>query len=455
MELTIQNVGTLEIKDFLGGKLQCECQKPHTIEMERILIEENAIAKIPTILQELGFKKALVVADTNTDAVAGQAVGKILSQAAFSYKKFVFKVEEDLVPNEEAVGALLIQVDPSIDVIVTIGTGTLNDLAKFVGHRTGIPTVIVATAPSMDGFASTGAALIVDNLKTSFECMCPSVIIGDVNILKTAPLEMIVAGFGDILGKYSALTDWKLSTIINGEYYCPVAAKMVTDSMEKCLDNMEGIKNREAVAIKNLMEALVLTGIAMSFVGNSRPASGCEHHLAHYWEMMFLFQGKKAVLHGTKVGIATIITGKLSALAAKTPIDFAQALTQANSFQQDDWKKTVEKLYQKAAGEIINSNEKEQRNSITKRITRLEIIKEKLPEIMEVIHAVPSPASIIAILENAGGMVQPGQVGIDKEMAINGILMAKEVRTRYTLLNFLSDVGLLEGFAHEVGKEIQ
>ena len=168
-----------------------------------------------------------------------------------------------------------------VDVILTIGTGTLNDLGKFVSYKLGIASIIVATAPSMDGFASNGSALIVDNLKTTFEVDVPKAIIGDVNILKESPMEMILAGFGDIVGKYSALNDWQLGKIINKEYYCDVTIKMVNNSIKKCMDNSEGMVNRDETAIKNLMEALVLTGIAMSFVGNSRPASGSELSLIH------------------------------------------------------------------------------------------------------------------------------------------------------------------------------
>lgn len=449
MNMTIKNVDRLAIKDFLGNEIQCACNKPHHVGIDRILIEKDAIHQLPAMLREFQFKKALMIADLHTYEVAGKKVESVLGKEEFLYKKIVFQ-EEELVPDEAAVGKLFIQVEADTDVIVTIGTGTLNDLAKFVSHKLGIPTIIVATAPSMDGFASTGAALIVDNLKTSFECVCPKGIIGDIAILKEAPMNMIIAGFGDIVGKYSALTDWKLSNVINGEYYCDVVVKMVTDSMAKCIDNIDGIRKREEMAITNLMEALVVTGIAMSFVGNSRPASGSEHHLAHYWEMMFLFEHKKAVLHGTKVGIATIITAKLSELFTKSNINFAEAVSKANSFDQSQWKESVEKIYLKAAQEIIHINEKEERNVITKRVARIHRIHEKLDEIIHIFHSVPSAGEIKAILKSAGGASAPCEVGIKEQHVINGILMAKEVRTRYTILNFLADLGLLEGFAQEV-----
>jgi glycerol-1-phosphate dehydrogenase [NAD(P)+] len=455
MNITRQNLDQFAIEDFLGSEIHCECQKAHHVGIDRILIEKNAIYKLPGCLREFHCKKALVIADLHTDEAAGKLVEAVLADAKFSYKKFVFQAKEDVVPDEAAVGKLLIQVEKDTDIIITVGTGTLNDLAKFVSHKIGIPAIIVATAPSMDGFASTGAALIVDDLKTSFECVCPKAIIGDVNILKQAPLNMIIAGFGDIVGKYSALTDWKLGNMINNEYYCDVVVKMVTDSMEKCINNIEGMKKREDTAIQNLMEALVVTGIAMSFVGNSRPASGSEHHLAHYWEMMFLFEHKKAVLHGTKVGIATIVTAKLSELLAKTDIDFDEAIAKANSFSQTQWQESVEQLYLKAAQEIIHINEQEQRNSITKRVARIHIIQQHIDEITDMIQHVPSAREIKALLKNAGGASHPSEVGIDEHHVMNGILMAKEVRTRYTILNFLSDLGLLEKFAYEVNDDLQ
>lgn len=455
MNISINNVAMLDIKDFLGDEIKCECKKPHHVSIDRIIIEKDAILKLPEMLRDFQFKKALLIADLHTYEVAGKVAESVLMKEKFPFKKFVFQEQEELVPNEAAVGKLLIQAEKDIDVIVTIGTGTLNDLAKFVSHKIGIPAIIVATAPSMDGFASTGAALIVDNLKTSFECVCPKGIIGDVTILKQAPMNMIIAGFGDILGKYSALTDWKLGKVINDEYYCDVVVKMVTDSMAKCINNIEGIKIREETAIKNLMEALVVTGIAMSYVGNSRPASGSEHHLAHYWEMMFLFEHKKAVLHGTKVGIATIIMAKLSELVAQSKINFEEVIAKINSFDQSQWKENVLEVYQKAAAEIIHINKKEERNSISKRLARINRIQENINEIIDIFKSVPSAKEIKSILKNAGGATRPSQVGIDEHHVVNGIIMAKEVRTRYTILNFLSDLDLLEGFAYVINDELK
>lgn len=456
MELTVQNVANLEINDFLKGTLNCECGKPHSISIENVLIEKDAIRKLPEVLEQLGYKKILLIADTNTYKAAGSKVQDILIKDNISFKKYIFQVEgKDLIPNEEAVGKLLIQVEKDTEIIVTVGSGTLNDLAKFVSYRLGISCMIVATAPSMDGFASNSSALILDNLKTTCDAVCVKAIIGDISILKEAPMEMILAGFGDIVGKCSALNDWKLSQVINNEYLCEVAYKMANDSLNKCINNTDGIKNREDIAIKNLMEALVVAGIAMSYVGNTRPASGSEHHLAHYWEMMFSFDGKKALLHGRKVAIATVITAKLREILSKSKIDFEEAITTAKKFDQNKWKESVEKLYKKAANGIISANEKENLNSIEDRLKRISIIEENLGKIINIIKEMPSAKEIELVLKKVGAPYNPKQVGIDEKDLVNGILMAKEVRIRYTILNFLSDIGVLEDFAYQVRDYIE
>lgn len=452
MDLTIENVSELHMNDFLRNDLKCQCGKNHSIALEDVIVEENAIRKIPDLLRKYKFKKVLVVSDEHTYFAAGKFVAETLDKSNFKYKEFIFKIKEDLVPNEEAVGRLLIQIDKDIDAIVTVGTGTLNDLAKFVSHKLKIPSIIVGTAPSMDGFVSNGAALIVGNLKITYDAAVPKAIIGDVNVLKKSPKDMILAGFGDIVGKYSALNDWKLSKIINKEYYCDVTVKMVENSLKKCIDNVEGIKNRESEAIKNLMKALVLTGIAMSFVGNSRPASGSEHHLAHYFEMMFLFGNKKAILHGRKVGVNTIITTKLREMLVNKNIDFDKAVYKAKSFDINKWKDKVNSTFKEAAKGIIEISKKDETTSVPKRLKRIENIKENQEEIKKVLKEVPSTEEIKNILIKAGAPTLPEQIGIKNTSIFNAILMSKEIRTRYTVLSLISDLGLLEEFACEIEK---
>ncbi len=455
MQLTLENVDSLKITDYIGGELSCTCGRPHTIAMDKILIEEGAIKKTGQVLQELGYKKALLVADDNTWEAAGKMAAKALEKAGMNYKVCVFqRQQDDLVPDEMAAGKIFIQTDRDVDVILSVGSGVLNDLGKFVSYKLGIDSVIVATAPSMDGFASTGAALIVGDLKTSYNVSCPRAVIGDVDILREAPMPMIIAGWSDIIGKYSALADWKISQIVNREFYCDVTVQMVKKSIQTCMDNIEKIKQRDPQAIKNLMEGLVLTGIAMSFVGISRPASGSEHHLAHYWEMQFLFAHKKAIFHGTKVGIGTTLTTRLYELLREATVDFGKAEEKARSFDEKKWRADVERYYQQCAGEIIALSEQDQRNSLPDKLERLAIIRQNWPEIEQVLAEVAPSATVKKILHEAEAPVKPQDVGIDGQMAVDAVRMAKEVRNRYTILTLLADLGLLDEFSQEIGREL-
>lgn len=446
--MNLENFKEFKIRDFLKKKFTCNCGKEHRVDIDDIVIEKEAIVFLPSLIKQYNFKKIFIVADANTYKVAGEITETALQGNGFDLKKYIFEDEEHLIPDEKAVGKLLIQIPNDTELILAIGSGTLNDLSRYLSYKLNIPYFIVVTAPSMDGYASTVSPLIVNDLKTTYEAISPRAIIADINIIKNAPMEMITAGLGDILGKYTCLCDWELGRIINGEYYCEAVVNIIRSSIQKCVSNIDGIKNRDSSAIKNLMEGLVLSGIAMSFVGNSRPASGSEHHLSHFWEMMFLLEGKKAILHGTKVGIATLIITKLYELLVIKTVNFNNAMDKVNSFNQEEWVKCIEKIYKTAAPGIIELEERVQKNSIEKYNKRIQIIKSKWNDIIRTIKKiVPSSKEIEAILQKVDAPINPLQVGVDSNTILNSIIFAKEIRSRYTVLQLLWDLGLLEEFA--------
>ena len=219
MELSMRNVDALTSSAFLHREMHCTCGKTHFMDVDKVLIEEQALNKLVPLLQEYGTKKPLVIMDKNTKAAAGKKVFALLEAAAFPYSVFCFNTPKSLVPDEYALGAVLSKIDDGTDLLLAVGSGVLNDITKFVGRRTGLPEILVATAPSMDGFVSNTSALTLGNMKSSVPCDLPRVILGDIEILKLAPKPMILAGLGDMIGKYSALTDWQLSRLINGEYW--------------------------------------------------------------------------------------------------------------------------------------------------------------------------------------------------------------------------------------------
>ena len=277
MEVTNDN----EYSGIIKG-VDCACGKHHACDIGYVAIERGAIDHLKKLCE--GKQNVLLVADENTYKAAGQQTMAAL--AGKTLRSVIFSGATILIPNEEAVAEVEKELE-GIDVIVGIGSGVIQDLCKFVSFNSGIPYYIVATAPSMDGYASSGAAMIMGGMKVTYSAKVPDAILADPVVLKDAPFSMIQAGYGDIVGKYSALNDWKLSHAVKDEYFCQYIYDLTFDMLKKTLELADGLVQRDEESVKVLMEALVGVGIAMSFAGNSRPASGSEHHLSHYFIWIF------------------------------------------------------------------------------------------------------------------------------------------------------------------------
>lgn len=444
---------------FAKSFLCPSCGRVHQADIGTVLIEPGALERIPAVLAQVqrsdGQKiqpsdRLLLVMDEHTRQAAGTRVARILNQAGYAdCQCLVYPGQGQLVADEAALGRFYHHLDRQTALIVAVGSGTINDLSRYVSFKFGIPYVIVATAPSMDGYASSVSPLIVDNLKTTFEAVCAAAIIADTEVMAKAPAAMIAAGFADILGKYNALCDWQISHIVTGEYYCDTIADMVRNSLKTCVAHSAGIAARETQAIAALCEALILTGVAMAYAGNSRPASSAEHHLAHFWEMRFLFEGKQPVLHGTKVGIATLATAYLHRRLAEQPqVDFDAALQALESYDAGEWEKTMRRVYGPGAPGVIATERAAGKNDVGAAKARIRRIRDHWDELMSIQKkAFPDIAVLERLLLQTGGPIHPQQVGLTAEEVYDSLRYAKEIRPRYSLLQLLWDLNLLAPYA--------
>ena len=377
----------LPISQWAGMEYSCACGKSHKVDIQAIRVGSGVIQELPGILRDLGASHIFLVADNYTYEAAGRQVEQLLDQAGLAYHKRVFQTETPLVPNEYALGSVLAAMTSQDDMLLAVGSGTLNDVTKYVSARTGVPYVIAATAPSMDGYASTVAPTILDGFKTTLPAVYPAAIVADVDILKDAPMPMLTAGFGDIIGKFTSLADWRLSHQLNGEYYCPEVAGVIEAAVETCAANAQALAQREPQAIQAVTEALILSGLAMGMVGVSRPASGAEHQMAHYWEMDALRRGEEHPLHGNAVGVGTVLAASLYEMAA-----------------------------------------------------------EYLPQGF----AAPDKGQILACLQAAGSCADPKELGIRRELCLESLLHAMELRDRFTVQKLLEQKGKLSLCAQEL-----
>lgn len=375
------------ISQWAGMEYSCACGKSHKVDIQAIRVDSGVMQELPGILRDLGASHIFLVADNYTYEAAGRQVEQLLDQAGLAYHKRVFQTETPLVPNEYALGSVLAAMTSQDDMLLAVGSGTLNDVTKYVSARTGVPYVIAATAPSMDGYASTVAPTILDGFKTTLPAVYPAAIVADVDILKDAPMPMLTAGFGDIIGKFTSLADWRLSHQLNGEYYCPEVAGVIEAAVETCAANAKALAQREPQAIQAVTEALILSGLAMGMVGVSRPASGAEHQMAHYWEMDALRRGEEHPLHGNAVGVGTVLAASLYEMAA-----------------------------------------------------------EYLPQGF----AAPDKGQILACLQAAGSCADPKELGIRRELCLESLLHAMELRDRFTVQKLLEQKGKLSLCAQEL-----
>lgn len=445
----------MTIEQYIGREIACPCGRVHTTDLKKVIIEPGASRRLTEVLRELGHDRVFWIADTNTWPILGESLANQMKEAGLMQSGVI--LPGDSHADELGIGRVLMHMDRDAEVLLTIGSGTLNDIAKFVSHRMHIPYVIAATAPSMDGFASNVAAMTTDNMKTTYAAHIPEAIIADLDILSQAPMEMIAAGVGDILGKYSALSDWKLSAAINGEYYCDAIVSLMREAVEKVVESVPGLKARKPEAYAGLTEALILSGIAMGFAGISRPASGSEHHLSHFWEMRYIAEGRKALLHGTKVGVGTVLSIRMAEKLRSLTPDFDRAAAHAQNFDRERWAKQVEKGYGAAANGVLALEETARKNCAETQAPRLAYIRAHWEELTGILReSLPSSETVASLLRELGGPTEPAEIGVEPELVEEAILLAKELRDRYTILQLLWDLGLLEEFAAEFsGKEVQ
>lgn len=384
----------MTINEMPQTEFDCSCGKRHSFSVKDMSIRKGAIDDLPRMAQPFKNGKILVVYDNNTYKVAGKKAVELLKNNGFHIKELLFDCGEDiLIPDEKTLGRIVQEQDLDVNLMIAVGSGVINDSVKFVTSRSRLPYIIVATAPSMDGYVADGAPIISQGYKYSPQAHLTYGLIGDTDILKTAPQDLIEAGFGDVVGKITAIADWDLAVKVNNDYRCDTCVTLVQRALDKCFAKATGLKTRDEDALEALLEALTMTGVAMALVNMSRPASGAEHMLSHFWEMDYVARGLNPNHHGVQVGVATPIIARF-----------------------------------------------------------FEEMEDLLPEGTK--ELCPSHEEIEELLKSAGAPSSPKEIGIGKELFHKSLLEGYKVRPRYSILEFARQKGRLEKIADKITEEI-
>jgi glycerol-1-phosphate dehydrogenase [NAD(P)+] len=184
------------------------------------------------------------------------------------------------------------------DAVVGLGGGRIIDCAKFAAARVGLPLVAVATNLAHDGLCSPVATLDNDAGRGSYGVPNPIAVVIDLDVIREAPARFVRSGIGDAMSNISAVADWELACRVNGEKIDGLAAAMARQAGEAVLRHPGGVGDNAFLQV--LAEALVLTGIAMSVSGDSRPSSGACHEINHAFDLLY---PKRAASHGEQCGL--------------------------------------------------------------------------------------------------------------------------------------------------------
>ena len=292
------------IIDSLQYNGLCSCGKEHRMETELAVIESGCLKKLSYYLEEYKMQGYTVaVYDKNTYEATSDR------HPAVDFE--IILDPTDLHANEHGVELLEQKLPDKAEVLIAIGSGTIHDITRYCAYTKKAEFVSCPTAASVDGFCSSVAAMTWNGCKKTLTAVAPRIVVADTDIFMNAPMRLTRSGFGDMIGKYVALTDWKIANLLSGEFYCERIAKIMLEATESVSESVDGIMEGEAPAYEKLMSGLLLSGLAMQMMGNSRPASGAEHHVSHFIEMSPpRYSFNSDALHGEKVGVGTLLAMK-------------------------------------------------------------------------------------------------------------------------------------------------
>nr|WP_249930759.1 sn-glycerol-1-phosphate dehydrogenase [Paenibacillus polymyxa] len=306
-----------------------------------IEVRDGALESIASYLIQQNYRHVTLVEDEHTSAAAGKKVAEFIREAGLTVDvvRLPPNAVGDVIADETYIMKVLLGVADQSQAVLAVGSGTIHDLVRFVCYKMNRPFLSVPTAASVDGFTSAGAPLIVDGSKQTFQAVPPEAIFADLSVLESAPQTMTAAGFGDMLGKFTSLADWHVSRDLGNEPYSPVANRITEEALRACVEHVDEIAAGSKTGVEVLMNALIASGISMLMIDHSRPASGGEHHISHRIEMDFIAEGRKQVLHGAKVGVASaLLSDMYRELAANQDVEaFKVYRTLPTSEQMRAW----------------------------------------------------------------------------------------------------------------------
>jgi len=399
-----------------------------------IMIGDKAIEKFIEFCQQKQYEKFMIVADKNTAHALGDSVFQAVKQKGWDVIYHVLD-PEGLHTDETTLTRVLNAYDAIPRLFVAVGSGTITDTVRFTSHRSQNQFVSFPTAPSVDAYTSKNAPVTISHLKGSIYCHAPIAIFTDLPIICASPKFLTASGFGDLISKLTSSSDWKMSYLIWDADFDEEIYASGLRAGQRAAEVVDGIRTADPESMTAMMEGQFASGFCMADFGNSAPASGGEHHIAHVWEMMFHWEKKEGLYHGHAVGVAAIICAewyqRLKALSRKGAGDL---LERSEIPSRSTQIAAIEKNLPRIAGELIESNPIYLQLSDP---AKFKSIRERILDRWDVVQAtaevVPDPNAIRAWIKSLGGPITPQELGVTKEQVEIAINYAHYLRERFSI----------------------
>jgi glycerol-1-phosphate dehydrogenase [NAD(P)+] len=398
-----------------------------------VYIGSDAVNQLVAFCRTNKHTRLALIADDNTYRALGERVETACGKTGLDVRTVIVK-GDDIGADDAAVYQVLLGLDKSPRTFLAVGSGTLTDVTRFVSHRSNADFISVPTAPSVDGFTSIGAPMIVNGVKLTIMTQGPLGVFADLPTLCTAPAPLLAAGFGDMIAKLTSVADWELGHLFWDEPYDPAIAARARKAAWACAQSIDALAARECDGVETLMAGLIESGLCMLDFGETRPASGYEHHMSHYLEMKLIWEGRHSVLHGAKVGLGVLASARLYDQVRRLNRDeVVERLEAAELPVREDEVARIEAAYGEQAAEIAKLHAPFLDMTPSEFDALKARILEQWLEVQEIAAQVPPADEIAGWLDSVGGATTPAQLDLSDQEVATASSVGHYYRNRFSV----------------------
>ena len=401
----------LDTSKYVG---QCACGRDHELRTKLVVCEYGAIKNFDKYMADCGLSGfRTVIYDTNTYNLP--SVTHIPADQEIVLEAQGLHSEKGMIED------MMTKFVRTPDYIVTVGGGTLMDFARYSAHKLGIPFVAVPTIVSSDGFTADICSIIIDGQKKSIPMQAADAVICDMDIVSGAPMFLTIAGVQDIMAKCVSIADWKIASLVSGEYFCPKVCGMAQEALDIMTRCANELAEGKAPDFEAMAYTQMLSGLTMQILSNSRAASGAEHLVAHLVEMKPRGFENAHGMHGECVGIGTLMCAQAYHELAKMETVEVKPYEPLN----EQWVRDV-------FGPLADGIFKENENDVLKTFAP-EAIKEHWQEIRDIIAQIPTYEQLLELYTKIGAKHTLSELGIDESVKDEFLDISSAIRNRLTL----------------------